>query len=82
MHATLAGDGAGANQLELSFVRQGGRLKSLAGVTAAQVSSGDAPQFRVDDGNQAAQRLFISSAPCGEQCRNVLRSVRGAVLQL
>ena len=42
-------------------------------VWAAQVLPGDAPQFRVNEGHQAAERLLVSFAPRGDQSADVAR---------
>src|ERR1700732_2918267 len=71
VHAVLASDTARANQFEVSLVRQGGGLQRLAGLSVAQVLPGDAAQFRVNGRNQAAEGLFITVSPGGNQSADI-----------
>ena len=57
----------GVDQAQPGFMDERGGLQGVAGVFAAQVLAGDAPQFGVDEGRQAFEGLFVASAPGLEQ---------------
>jgi hypothetical protein len=67
MHAAFAADTSRTNQFEVSLIGQGGRLQGVAGPAPSQVPPGNSAQFGVNEGHQAAERLFISAAPSGNQ---------------
>ena len=77
MHAAFAADTSRPNQFEVSLIGQGGRLQGVAGPAPSQVPPGDSAQFGVNEGHQAAERLFISAAPSGNQPADVPRTLDG-----
>src|SRR5258708_37560469 len=71
VHAAFAADAPCAHQFEVSLVSQGGRLQGLARRTTSQVPPSNSPQLGVNERHQAVERLFISSAPGGDQPANI-----------
>src|SRR4029077_687411 len=71
VYAVFAANAARSNQLEASLIGDSGRFQRVAGVPAGQLSPGDSPQVRVNSGHQAAKRLFITTAPGGDQSADV-----------
>jgi hypothetical protein len=50
-------------KLQVDFVNQGRRLKSMPGALALEMVVGETPQVRIDDGNEFLTRAGVAKIP-------------------
>ena len=70
MRSILPADVAFANEPDVSFVHQRGRLQSVAGTFLAHVAHGEPVQFGVDDIDQLLLGTVLAGSDIGKQLRN------------
>lgn len=78
----VVGHGSRPQQAKREFVHQRCRVERMISPFLPQEARGDLPQLRVRDGKELVAGINISTAPCSEPFREVLRIRRPPSHQL
>jgi hypothetical protein len=71
MGTVFTANASRSHQLQIRFIGQSGRLERMTGLAALKMLPGHAAQFRVNGGDQLAERFFIAITPRSEQRADV-----------
>jgi hypothetical protein len=68
------------DQPGIRLVNQRGRLQRVASAFVAHIAAGEAPQFVINNGSEAVQRLVVSVAPREQERADFIR-IRDPVMR-